>query len=410
MADTFHPFEDLLAVLEDRSFDRPPAVISNAHITGLAVARALATADIPVIALDQASNGVATYSDAVTLGGAVTYPLSDRAGFKHDLEAIVDAAGTDVVAFGCMDEWVHALARTDPDGVRLPFAPFETVDSVLNKATLYDRARRLDVPIPRTFRLDEVDPDRAAEELGFPLVVKPALKRRFEDTFGTNLVIADDRGEYDDIVAQADDAGLVVLAQEYIPKRQGDLYTVGSYTAPTDSDPITFVGRRQAVYPPDVGTTCLVESATAPAIEADARTILDDAGYYGISEAEFLYDRETDTYRLLDINTRPWKWVGLPVFAGANLPLAAYADVTNSSYDPGPTTDATWVYLKDYAALVAETEFADRLSATDWQSILSGGFESNSELTTAVYRPSDPAPAYQLLTTEFGSNDYYCAC
>ncbi|MDY6817637.1 MAG: carboxylate--amine ligase [Halobacteriales archaeon] len=410
MADTFHPFEDLLAVLEDRSFDRPPAVISNAHITGLAVARALATADIPVIALDQASNGVATYSDAVTLGGAVTYPLSDRAGFKHDLEAIVDAAGTDVVAFGCMDEWVHALARTDPDGVRLPFAPFETVDSVLNKATLYDRARRLDVPIPRTFRLDEVDPDRAAEELGFPLVVKPALKRRFEDTFGTNLVIADDRGEYDDIVAQADDAGLVVLAQEYIPKRQGDLYTVGSYTAPTDSDPITFVGRRQAVYPPDVGTTCLVESATAPAIEADARTILDDAGYYGISEAEFLYDRETDTYRLLDINTRPWKWVGLPVFAGANLPLAAYADVTNSSYDPGPTTDATWVYLKDYAALVAETEFADRLSATDWQSILSGGFESNSRLTTAVYRPSDPAPAYQLLSTEFGNNDYYCAC
>ncbi|MFB6299896.1 MAG: carboxylate--amine ligase [Halobacteriales archaeon] len=410
MADTFHSFADLLDILEGRSFDRSPAVISNAHITGLAVARALAEADIPVITLDQDPNGVAAYSDAVTLAGSITYPLSDRDGFRADLEAVVDAAGTDVVAFGCMDEWIHALARTDPDGVRLPFAPFETVDAVLNKASLYERARELEVPIPETYQLDHTDPETAAEELGFPLVVKPALKRRFEDAFGTNLVIADDAAEYHDIVGEATDAGLSVLAQEYIPKRQGDLYTVGSYTPPTDRDPISFVGCRQAVYPPDVGTTCLVEAATPPAIETYARDVLTDADYYGISEAEFLYDRATDTYRLLDINTRPWKWIGLPIFAGANLPLAAYADVTEMTYEQGPITDATWIYLKDYARLLAETGGADRLSPNDWQSILSGEFTDRSDLTTAVYRPDDPAPTYQLLTNEFGEAEYYCAC
>jgi len=126
MAAQFRSTEALIDALADASFDRPPALVSNAHVTGLGVARALDAHDVPVIALDRPGDddalrhdGLAPPSDAVDFAGAVTYPLDDLDGFREDVEAIVDAIGREAVAFGCMDEWALAYARADPEGVRL---------------------------------------------------------------------------------------------------------------------------------------------------------------------------------------------------------------------------------------------------------------------------------------------------
>lgn len=423
MGDEFLPFDDLRDALADRSYDRPPAIVCNAHITALAVARSLAARGVPVIALDRESDGVAPYSDAVDLAGRVRYPLDDEDGFRDDVETLVSHLGHEPVAFPCMDEWALALARTTPEGVRLPFADFETIDSVLDKARLYERATEREIPIPETYRLDETDPDAAADELDFPLVVKPALKRRFEEAFGTNLVEVADRDEYHDIVGRARDAGIRVLAQERVPKGSDDLYTLGSYVPESGvGEATTFVGNRRAIYPPEYGTTCLVGRAAVPTVEEQGREILAASGYYGISEAEFLYDARTDEYVLLDVNTRPWKWIGLPIAAGADLPVAAYADAvgepdavdavddSDPAGEPGAVTDARWVYLRDYLALLTGHEVRDELGRADWLSLVSGAFERETTLTTAVYSPSDPGPSYQLLTTEFSDREYYCAC
>ena len=91
--------------------------------------------------------------------------------------------------------------------------------------------------------------------------------------------------------------------------------------------------------------------------------MLETCGYHGISEAEFVYDADREEFLLLlDINTRPWKWIGLPVAAGLNLPLAAYASVTDLRYEPDPAADTRWVSLRNYLELLATTEgFRDRL-------------------------------------------------
>lgn len=413
MTSEFLPFDELCDAVASRSYDRPPAIVCNAHITALGVARSLDARDVPVVALDREPDGVAPHSDAVDLAGRVRYPLDDEAGFREDLETLVDHLAYEPVAFPCMDEWALALARTAPEGIRLPFADFGTTDGVLDKSRLYRRALDIGVPIPETYRLEETDPEAAADELGFPLVVKPALKRRFEEAFGTNLVVAGDREEYRSIVEEATDAGMRLLAQEYVPKGQGDLYTLASYV-PRDGveEAVTMVGNRLAVYPPEVGTTCLVEATEIPRVESYGLDVLEESGYHGISEAEFLYDDRRDEYLLLDVNTRPWKWIDLPVRAGADLPGAAYADAIGDRFDPDPaiSTDTRWVYLRDYLALLTEHAVPDHLARSEWRSIVSGRFERSGELTTAVYRPSDPGPTVGLLETEFGDGEYYCAC
>jgi hypothetical protein len=53
MADGFLPFDDLLTELGTATFDRPPALVANAHVTGLGVAHSLARHDVPVVAINR---------------------------------------------------------------------------------------------------------------------------------------------------------------------------------------------------------------------------------------------------------------------------------------------------------------------------------------------------------------------
>ena len=438
MADRFRSTEGLIDAVVDATFDRPPALVSNAHITGLGVARALDAHDVPVIALDRGGgeadaggdgsggtvthDGLAPPSDAVDYAGAVTYPLDDLDGFREDVEAIVEAAGTEAVAFGCMDEWALSYAAADPDGVRLPFAGSETLDDVLNKSALYAICERLGVPYPETYRLEETaaaatrEPDatvgEAADALGFPLVVKPELKRDFEEAFGTNVIEVADREEFADVVAAASDEGIAVMAQKRVEVATGRDHSLASYVPPSGADDaLAVVGNAAVRYPLNFGTSCLVETADEPAIEERALAVLDDAGYHGISESEFVYDGAREEFLLLDVNTRPWKWIGMPVAAGANLPMAAYASVTDATYESAGVESTRWVYLRDYLSLLAgDDAFWDQLSAADWRRLVSGAFEREGDLTTGVYRPSDPAPAAKLFETEFVDREYYCSC
>ena len=410
MTRQFTSIEDLCATLEERSFDRPPALVANAHITGVSVARALAAHDVPVIALDRTGDGVAPSSEAVVAAGEVTFPLDDPEGFRADVESVAAALDHDPVAFPCMDEWVHAFAETEPEGVRLPFADREVIDAVLDKESLYAAAEELGVPYPETYRLSEVDPAEAADRLGFPLVVKPARKREFEELLGTNVVEVADGEEFREVVAEADEAGVRIMAQEKVPVATGEDRSLASYVSP-DGDVLSVVGNARVRYPQGYGTSCVVDTVADPELEARARSVLEATGYHGISEAEFVYDREREEYVLLDVNTRPWKWISMPVEAGANLPYAAYADAVGLEYEWDEPGEARWLSLSDYLSLLAtEPSVRDVLSDDEWTALLSGEFESTRGLTTAVYRPSDPGPALQVLETEFGGPDYYCSC
>ncbi|APW98312.1 carboxylate--amine ligase [Halobiforma lacisalsi AJ5] len=412
MTRQFTSLAELRETLANHSFDRPPAIVANAHITGVSVARALAARDVPVIALDRVGDGVAPPSEAIVAAGEVTFPLDDPEGFREDVESVAEVLDHEPVAFPCMDEWVHAFAETEPEGVRLPFAERDVIADVLDKESLYATAEELDVPFPETYRLSDVDPDQAADRLGFPLVVKPARKREFEELLGTNVVEVADREEFHDVVAEADDAGVRVMAQEKVPVETGEDRSFASYVSP-DGDVTSVVGNARVRYPQGYGTSCVVDAVDDPELEARARSVLEESGYYGISEAEFVYDRDREDYVLLDVNTRPWKWISMPVEAGANLPYAAYTDAVDADleYEAGESADARWLYLPDYLSLLAESpSFPDVLSNDEWTALLSGEFESDRGLTTGVYRPSDPGPALQVLETKFGGPDYYCSC
>ncbi len=415
----FRSTEELLAAVADRQFDRPPALVANAHVTGLAVARALSAHGVPVIALDRTPDGVAPGSTAVDLAGRVTYPLEDLDGFRADVEALAAELDHEPVAFGCMDEWVHAFADADPAGVRLPFAA-DRIEDVLDKTALYARCEDLEVPYPETYRIEEAGiegggppvrtAEEAAEELDFPLVLKPARKREFEEAIGTNVIEVGDREAYREVVSGAADEGIRLMAQEKVDVAEGEDRSLASYVPP-DGDPLALVGNARVRYPGGYGTSCVVDAVEDSTLRERALSVIADAGYHGISESEFVYDADRETYVLLDVNTRPWKWIGLPVAAGLNLPYAAYADAVGAEYEPREARNPRWVFLADYLTrLATDGGFADVLADEEWLALLRGAVRGDAGVVTGVYDPGDPGPARQLLRTELGTREYYCAC
>ncbi len=284
---------------------------------------------------------------------------------------------------------------------------------ILDKSELYREAHADGIPIPRTIDTRDADLERVATEIGFPCILKPAAKRPFYDAFGANLFVVEDADDFRR--RQAEGAAFGLLAQEILPATGDDYVMVGAALAPDGRALGTFVGQRLEIYPPGFGTTCLARSVERPELEAHAVAILRRLGYHGIAEVEFLRDPRDGEWKLLDVNTRPWKWVGLPIAAGVDLPWLVYAEAVDggdgTTGPDGLRPDVIWVSLKDYVPLRAGGQAmqpTDPIGRDRWLRLIAG--EVGEGITDAVLDPADPEPFYRALQTAFGERRYSCPC
>lgn len=391
----------------------PAAIVCNAHITGLAVARSLARRGVPVIGLDREPYGVALASKALVAAAVCQDPIGREEEFIADVKEIGRYLERPAVLFGCMDEWVLALSahRDELEGMfTYPFAEDGTVRRILDKSELYKEAEAAGIPYPLTVDTRVVDEEVAMAEIGVPCVLKPAAKRPFYDAFGKNLFTPQTAEEFRQQRKEGERFGM--LAQEIIPATGNDYVTVGAAMAPGGEVLGTFVGQRLEIYPAGFGTTCLAQPVKEPELEAHAVAILRRLGYHGIAEVEFLRDPRDGVFKVLDVNTRPWKWAGLPIAAGVDLPWLVYARATGMEI--GPVTrrdDVIWVSIKDYVPLRARGEAmqeGDPIGRERWLKLIAG--QVGDGIVDGILDPDDPEPFYRVIQSVFGENRYSCPC
>ncbi len=416
---------ELLSVLHDRvdSSDLPAAVIFNSHITGLAVARSLGRRGVPVIALDRDPGGYALASKYVTAAALCPNVLEDEEGFIDFLLAVGRELERPTVLFPCNDEWVLAVNRHRAaleNYFLIPFSGPEVVEPVLDKARLYQRATELGIPIPRTWYLHPDTIERVATELPYPCIVKPTEQRAFYDAFQDKAWRISGPAELFAAIERAHEHPLV--AQEIVGQGLTDFYSVCSYIgragggiegkaeSETSMDSV-FVGRKLEQYPPQFGTGCLVAAEWVQSIAERGIQILKTFGYHGVSEVEFIYDERDDEYKLLDINTRVWKWIGLPIAAGVDLPWLAYSDALGKQVrSEQPRDGIIWTYARDYIALRQGglgKGTAHYVPEAFWGELIAGNGE---HIVDAVIDPADPGPAARMLHNTLNPRPYFCAC
>lgn len=396
--------------------DPPAALVMNMHITGLAVARSLGRAGVPVVGLDDERGGLGQSSRHLTGLGLVPGPtVDDGQALADHLADLGPCFAQRPVLLPTNDDWVLALARHRDrleEHYRYPFARYDVVRRALSKTELYRACEQLGVAIPRTWYLDRATPEQVAAAVPYPCVLKPDDSRGFYNAFGAKVFVVQDA---DDLVRRCEEAtaaGLTLVAQEWVDTDPGGFWSVASYLSPDGTPRGVFTGRKLEQWPPDFGTSCLADARWDADIAEAGVTVLQSLGYSGISEIEFVRDQATGRQLLLDVNTRAWKWVGLPIAAGVDLPLLAYRDAIGRPFDSGPQRDGVrWTFLRDYLPLVkarAATVPEAQVSKDEWTALLAG---RPSDLVDAVHDPDDPEPAYDVLWSELtGGPGYRCAC
>lgn len=392
---------------------KPAAVVFNSHITGLAVTRSLGRRGVPIIALDRDPKGYALASKYATLTALCPNVLTDEQGFITYLMELGQALEQPAVLYPTNDEWVLAVNRHRVELERyflIPFSGPAVVEPVLDKARLYRTATELNIPIPRTWYLEDAASIAKAEtSVPYPCIVKPTEQRSFYDAFGDKAWRIEERAQFRPTLERA--AGHTMVAQEIVGQGLADFYSVCSYVGRDGEAHGVFVGRKLEQYPPDFGTGCLVAAEGVPALAERGVQILKAFGYQGVSEVEFIYDARDNEHKLLDVNTRVWKWIGLPIAAGVDLPWLAYADITGTPEKaPKAREGIVWTYAKDYLALRLEgrgQESAHYMPEAAWAELFSGRAE---QVVDAVIDPDDPQPAARMMQNLFNPGRYFCAC
>ncbi|MTH55182.1 hypothetical protein GKZ89_17425 [Bacillus mangrovi] len=411
MAEFFTEGPDLWGQLQTLPEGRNPAVVFNAHITGLAVTRALGKQGVPVLALDRDGRAVGLQSKYVHTAAHCPNPFTEEEAFISLLKEIGARLPKKGVLFPCNDEWVLLVSRYREELEEyylFPFAGLEAAESLLNKKKLYKKAAALSIPIPATWYPDEWN-GTVPDDIPYPCIVKPIEQRSFYESFHVKAFTAQNKPELHSILERTSGHGTVI--QEIISESLSDFYSLCTYTN-SDGEPAgLFTGRKLEQYPLNFGTGCLVESADGGSFEADGARIIKEQRYYGISETEFVYDKRDDTYKLLDVNTRVWKWIGLPVHAGVNLPLIAYNEAIGKADEPVRPDGkyVKWVYFEDYLNVKQERpgSFHGHLTDGEIASVLSG--EPSPSIIEAVASADDPAPSVQQVKNKYNQG-YVCPC
>ncbi|ROZ77079.1 ATP-grasp domain-containing protein [Ramlibacter sp. WS9] len=216
-----------------------------------------------------------------------------------------------------------------------------------DKALAYQRAKDLGLGVPRVYAHASFD-DPNLKELQFPLVLKPSMRLRENRLTADRGWRVDDRDGFKERYKTA--CELVgaehVIAQQMIP---GDGEHQQSYAGLWDSgEPVvSLTARRLRQYPVEFGSTSTyVVTAHLPEAAAAAETFLRSIRHHGLVEAEFKHDPRDGILKLLDVNPRPWNWLGLAGAAGIDFGAAISCVASNR---PVPKADVregvAWIFV-----------------------------------------------------------------
>lgn len=216
-----------------------------------------------------------------------------------------------------------------------------------DKSLAYRRAKDLGLGVPDVYERAHFD-DPKTTKVQFPLVLKPSMRLQMNRFTADRGWRVDDWDSFKERYQAA--CELVgaehVIAQQLVP---GDGENQLSYCGLWNrGEPlIGFTARRLRQYPVEFGSTSTyVATAHLPQVAAAAETFLRSIRHHGLVEIEFKHDQRDGVLKLLDVNPRPWNWLGLAAAAGVDFGAAISAMASNQ---PVPTVNVrsgvAWIFV-----------------------------------------------------------------
>lgn len=285
-------------------------VIIGGHIQALGLARQVYEKGIEVILLLDTKWAVARFSKAIA-----KYYLYDSEEQLHQVIMKLYLPHQATLLFPTNDESVehlssHYIEYATHFAMGIPNP--ELVNLFNDKRNAYQFVTSHNIPCPKCWYPNTLeDVQNMAQNLPYPVVVKPGIMYSFHATFGKKAYRCDNPDELLSICQRIDAVKYpidTILIQEFLSGGPKYLYSYGVFAVDGESK-VSLMANRIRQNPMDFGnSTTFAKTCYIPQIEEQSNKLLRLVNYFGLGEVEWMYDPTSNTYKFLEINTRAWKW------------------------------------------------------------------------------------------------------
>jgi len=333
------------------------------------VARSLSPKGIEVVTADSVKTAMTFYSKYSTCNFIYPNPFKDEDAFIKSIILNCKKHKVDVLIPVYEETFVISKHKALlSDYVKLLVPDYEQILSVHNKFRLYRLGEQLGIPVPRTYRIDELKLDYSLMgNLRFPVLLKP---NQGGGAWGIQLV-----SSFSELTSILDQnnfpnglPGERFLVQEKIIGTVsccGMIMNKGEYQA-------AHCYRQLRETPISGGTATYRESILAPEIVKHLRTLLEHLRWDGVCHADFLVDKETGIPYLIDANPRLWGSLFQAIIAGVDFPfllcnLAMGEKITPvSDYDTKLRSRWLWGDVKSLMEYLLKPESRGQILLKDY--------------------------------------------
>jgi predicted ATP-grasp superfamily ATP-dependent carboligase len=311
----------------------PVIVIGGGNVTSAAVLRLLHRAGIPTYTLCADSDFVA-YSRWYR-----PLPGSGPDLAPHDLARLLASLSLEsAVLLPCSDDWLIATAAL-PESLARRFpsshASLPVVETLLDKWRLAQLLQSKAIPHPRTRLLTSIEQlDSLPSEDFLGAILKPPSSESFSAKFGVKGFLVDSRAQ---ALRAMERLPFPIMLQEFIPGPPTAGYFIEGFIDRQGRVCALFARRRLRMYPPHLGNSTFMVSVPleeVAAASASLQFLLQTLSYRGTFSVEFKYDERDRSFKLLEINARPWWYVDAPARAGMDVCSMAYRDALELPIEP----------------------------------------------------------------------------
>lgn len=327
----------------------PAAIVLCCSKAGLALIRALARKNIPIVGLCYGEYQIGAVSRHLIERHWCPDPSHDEGGFIRFLLSLAGRWPSSVL-FPIGDGSLVAVSRNRDQLLphfRIVAEDWGIVRQVIEKRLTYDLAHQHGIPCPRIHvARDAEDALAFAAEIGFPCLLKPSVGHVFFDRYQAKMLMIHNADRLREIIENLTDYDAELMVSEFIPGN--DMCGVNYNSYYVDGVPVAeFTAQKIRLRPTMIGFPTAIVSKRLPEVVELGRRMIGFLGYNGFSCIEFKKDIRDNSYKLMEVNGRHNFSGLLAVECGLNFPYFSYLDALGEKFPVEQHEQTEGIYWLD---------------------------------------------------------------
>lgn len=292
-------------------------IVFGGYVNGYGIIRSFANKGIKSILIERKGNkSASTASRYVEKTYYFSDPDLEKDNFLMEMiELGKKLAPNRGMLFPTHDEYVITLWKNQElleKYFDFPMSEWNKIRLLINKKELYSVCEDLGIAYPKTKEIKSYEEYKnIIDDFMFPIIIKPSIwNSNLIAELGKKVLIFNEKTEALKFVEKVYSKKVgSLLIQEYIEGSLKQMPNITVFCAPEGKIKSWSVSIKERQFPPCSGTATLT-SIISPDLKMCQDTleltkrIVEHIGFYGVCDAEYMYDVRDGKYKMIEINTR----------------------------------------------------------------------------------------------------------